>query len=50
MALKYADPDRARQQLRRDAGLRDAGFEVVHISWAELTVAPDQVIRAIKAA
>jgi putative AbiEi antitoxin of type IV toxin-antitoxin system len=33
-ALKYADPDRARQQLRRDADLRAAGFEVVHIGWA----------------
>ena len=32
-ALKYADPDRARQQLHRDADLRDAGFEVVHFSW-----------------
>jgi Transcriptional regulator, AbiEi antitoxin/AbiEi antitoxin C-terminal domain/Protein of unknown function (DUF559) len=49
-ALKYADPDRARQQLRRDADLRAAGFEVVHFSWAELTAAPDQVILAIKAA
>ena len=49
-ALKYADPDRARQQLRRDADLRAAGFEVVHIGWAELTMTPDQVIQAIKAA
>jgi hypothetical protein len=49
-ALKYADPDRARQQLRRDADLRAAGFEVVHIGWAELTLTPDQVIRAIRAA
>lgn len=30
-ALKYADPDRARQQLRRDADLREAGFEVVQL-------------------
>ena len=49
-ALKYADPDRARQQLRRDAELREAGFEVVHFSWAELTLTPDQVIQAIRAA
>jgi hypothetical protein len=49
-ALKYADPDRARQQLRRDADLREAGFEVVHFSWAELTATPGQVIRAIRAA
>ncbi|HEX6933330.1 MAG TPA: DUF559 domain-containing protein [Streptosporangiaceae bacterium] len=49
-ALKYADPDRARQQLHRDADLRDAGFEVVHFSWRELTVSPDQVIGWITAA
>ena len=49
-ALKYADPDRARQQLRRDADLREAGFEVVHFSWAELTLTPGQVIQAIRAA
>jgi hypothetical protein len=49
-ALKYADPDRARQQLHRDSDLRDAGFEVVHFSWRELTVSPDQVIAWIRAA
>ncbi len=49
-ALKYADPDRARQQLHRDADLRDAGFEVVHFSWRELTVSPAQVIGWITAA
>jgi len=49
-ALKYADPDRARRQLRRDADLREAGFEVVHFGWAELTMTPGQVIRAITAA
>ena len=49
-ALKYADPDRARRQLRRDADLRAAGFEVVHFSWADLTLTPGQVIRTIRAA
>ena len=49
-ALKYADPDRARQQLRRDAELREAGFEVVHFGWAELTLTPHQVIHAIRVA
>jgi Protein of unknown function (DUF559) len=49
-ALKYADPDRARQQLQRDAELRDAGFEVVHFSWRELMVNPAQVIERITAA
>lgn len=43
-AIKYADPDRARQQLHRDADLRDAGYEVVHFSWRELTGSPGQVI------
>jgi Protein of unknown function (DUF559) len=49
-ALKYADPDRARAQLRRDADLRDAGFEVVHFSWGEVMNAPDQVLNSIRAA
>jgi len=49
-AIKYADPDRARQQLHRDADLRDAGFEVVHFSWRELTASPGQVIGWIRAA
>ena len=49
-ALKYADPDRARRQLRRDADLRAAGFEVVHFTWHELATAPHQVIDSIKAA
>jgi hypothetical protein len=49
-ALKYADPERARSQLRRDAALREAGFEVVHFGWHELAFAPDQVVRSIRAA
>ena len=49
-AIKYADPDRARRQLRRDAELREAGFEVVHFTWRELTTAPDQVIDSVRAA
>ncbi len=49
-AIKYADPDRARAQLRRDAELRAAGFEVVHFSWQDLTVNQAQVIESIKAA
>ena len=49
-ALKYADPDRARQQLRRDADLRDAGFEVVHFTWQEITQAPEYVAASIRAA
>jgi hypothetical protein len=49
-AIKYADPDRARQQLRRDAELRRAGYEVVHFTWRDLTATPDQVVQWIKAA
>jgi hypothetical protein len=49
-AVKYADPDRARKQLRRDADLREAGFEVVHFTWHELAAAPRQVIDSIRAA
>jgi very-short-patch-repair endonuclease len=49
-AIKYADPDRARMQLRRDADLRAAGFEVVHFSWQELRLNPAQVIASIRTA
>ena len=49
-AAKYADPDLARRQLRRDAELREAGYEVVHFTWRDLTTAPGQVIRSIRAA
>ncbi len=49
-AFKYEDPDRARKQLRRDAELRAAGFEVVHFSWRELTSAPAEVIESIRSA
>lgn len=37
-------------QLERDARLRDAGFEVVHFTWAEIVYAPEQVIARIRAA
>jgi hypothetical protein len=49
-ALKYADPDRARQQLKRDAQLRRAGYEVVHFTWHDLVATPDQVVQWIRAA
>jgi hypothetical protein len=49
-AVKYADPDRAKLQLRRDAELREAGFEVVHFTWQELHINPAQVVRSIRAA
>jgi Protein of unknown function (DUF559) len=49
-AIKYADPNRARQQLRRDAELRRAGYEVVHFTWRDLAATPDQVVQSIRAA
>ena len=49
-ALKYTSPDRAIRQLDRDARLRDAGFEVVHFTWQEITLAPEQVVATIRAA
>lgn len=49
-AVKYADPDRARKQLKRDSELRRAGYEVVHFTWQDLAANPDQVIAWIIAA
>ena len=49
-AIKYADPDNARQQLWRDARLHEAGFQVVHITWNEITRYPDNVAVALRAA
>jgi hypothetical protein len=49
-AVKYADPERARQQLRRDADLRRAGYEVVHFTWHDLVSAPEQVVLSIRVA
>ena len=37
-------------QLERDGRLRDAGFEVVHFTWAQVVYAPEQVIARIRAA
>jgi hypothetical protein len=39
-AIKYADPSRARAQLRRDALLRADGYEVVHFDWLDITEKP----------
>jgi predicted transcriptional regulator of viral defense system len=49
-ALKYADPQRARAQLRRDSLLRDDGFEVVHFTWQQITQTPEQVAASIRKA
>jgi hypothetical protein len=49
-AAKYANPGRAIAQLDRDARLRDAGFEVVHFTWQEITMSPGQVAARVRAA
>jgi predicted transcriptional regulator of viral defense system/very-short-patch-repair endonuclease len=54
-ALKYSDPRvqaemRARSQLLRDAALREAGFEVVHLTWDDVVNRPDHVIAVLLAA
>jgi hypothetical protein len=48
--IKYATPAQAMAQLRRDARLRQAGFEVVHFTWDEITRAPGQVAASFWAA
>jgi hypothetical protein len=47
---KYEDPQQARDQIRRDIRLRDAGYKVVHFTWAELFGEPARVIARIRKA
>jgi hypothetical protein len=49
-AMKYADPERAIKQLRRDQQLRDAGYKVVHFTWHELFGASAMVVDRIRRA
>lgn len=49
-AMKYDDRSRAMAQLRRDARLRAAGYEVVHFNWQEITKTPQAVAAAIRVA
>ena len=49
-AMKYEDPARAKAQLRRDKRLREAGYQVVHFDWTEITTNPQQVAASIRAA
>jgi predicted transcriptional regulator of viral defense system len=48
--LKYESKFAATHQLRRDADLRDAGFEVVHFGWRDIRDTPEQVAASIRAA
>lgn len=47
---KYENPERARDQLRRDRLLRDAGYKVIHFTWRELFDTPEAVIARIRKA
>jgi predicted transcriptional regulator of viral defense system len=47
---KYDTRDEAVRQLRRDSRLREAGFEVVHFTWADILYRPERVIASILAA
>jgi Protein of unknown function (DUF559) len=49
-AVKYKDTARAISQLRRDALLRAAGFEVVHFTWDEIVRTPGQVAASLRGA
>ena len=49
-AIKYADPARAVAQLERDSWLRSLGYEVVHVTWEEITQWPDVVVARIREA
>jgi very-short-patch-repair endonuclease len=49
-AAKYDNKSLALYQLRRDAQLREAGYEVVHFDWEEITTAPLRVAESIRAA
>jgi very-short-patch-repair endonuclease len=49
-AVKYADPKLAIKQLKRDQKLRDAGYTVIHFTWAELFGSTTVVIARIRRA
>lgn len=48
--VKYTDQYRARAQLRRDKKLREAGYEVEHFEWHDITCEPDAVAASLWAA
>jgi hypothetical protein len=49
-AAKYQDKSRASYEFRRDARLRDAGLEVVHFTWKDITSDADAVVSSIRRA
>jgi hypothetical protein len=50
--MKYSENPRAKiaAQIRRDNRLRDAGFEIVHFTWQEITRNPQEVVDRLEAA
>ena len=49
-ATKYEDKSRASYEFRRDAKLRDAGLEVVHFTWKDITGDAGAVASSIRRA
>jgi hypothetical protein len=47
---KYKERSRASYEFKRDARLREAGFEVVHFTWKDITSHADAVASSIKKA
>lgn len=47
---KYDDPSRARREVKRDIGLREAGNKVVHFTWDELFNQRGRVIARVRTA
>jgi hypothetical protein len=47
---KYDDRSRFGYERRRDVWLRNAGYEVVHFSWQEITAQPGYVVATLRAA
>jgi tellurite resistance protein len=47
---KYKERSRANYEFRRDARLREAGFEVVHLTWKDITSHADAVASSIRKA
>jgi len=48
--MKYGNPTRAVLQLERDRRLRDAGYEVVHFTWQDITENPAYVATTVRSA
>lgn len=46
--LKYQEPAKAMEELRRDRLLRDAGYEVVRFTWRELFGDPARVVARVR--